>query len=124
METIRIANEMIAMLRQGKFLEAGERFWAEDVLSVEPMTGEMAQLRGKAAAKAKGEWWTRAHDVHGVEIQGPYVNGDQFIVRFIMDLTVRETKQRSKLDELGLYTLRQGKIAEEKFFVTPAYFER
>jgi hypothetical protein len=124
METIRIANDLIAMFRQGKFLEAGERYWADDVLSIEPMTGDMARLRGKAAARAKGEWWVGAHEVHGVEIQGPYVNGDQCIIRFVMDLTVRETAKRSTLDELGIYTLKQGKIVEEKFFVTPAYFER
>ena len=48
-------------------------------------------------------------------IEGPYVNGDQFIVRFKMDLTPKGG-QRITMDEVGLYTLKDGLIAEEQFF--------
>jgi ketosteroid isomerase-like protein len=44
------------------------------------------------------------------------VNGDQFTVRFKMDVTVKETGQRNQMDEIALYTIKDGKIAEERFF--------
>ena len=44
------------------------------------------------------------------------MNGDQFIIRFVMDITARESGQRMKMDETALYTLKDGKIAEERFF--------
>lgn len=53
---------------------------------------------------------------HSVEIGGPYVNGDQFIVRFTIDQTVKATGQRMTMDEVGVYTLKNGEIAEERFF--------
>ena len=32
-----------------------------------------------------------------------------------MDVTVKESGQRMQMDEIGLYTVRDGKIAEERF---------
>jgi len=80
MSTQEIAHDLVALCKQGKFDEAGEKYWADDVVSVEAM-GDMAESHGKQAARAKGEWWAGAHDVHGVEVEGPYVNGDEFAVR-------------------------------------------
>jgi ketosteroid isomerase-like protein len=115
MTTQEIAHDLVALCREGKFDEAGEKYWADDVLSVEAM-GDMAESRGKPAARAKGEWWAGAHDVHEVKVEGPYVNGDSFAVRFTMDLTVKESGQRHTMDEVALYVLKDGKIAEERFF--------
>ena len=115
MTTQDIANDLVALCREGKFDQAGEKYWADDVLSVEAM-GDNAESRGKAAARAKGEWWSGAHDIHGVKVEGPYVNGDSFAVRFTMDITVKESGQRHTMDEVAFYVLKNGKIAEERFF--------
>ena len=111
-----IADDITAMLRAGQADEAGEKYWAADVVSIEAMPGDMAQVRGKDAVRGKGEWWANAHEVHSSEVQGPYVNGDQFVVRFKMDLTQKESGQRMQMDEVGVYTVKDGKIAEERFF--------
>ena len=116
MSTQDIANDLVALCKAGKFDEAGEKYWADDVLSVEAMPGDMAQMRDKEALRGKGEWWANAHEVHSSEVEGPYVNGDQFVVRFKMDLTQKETGERMKMDEVGVYTVKNGKIAEERFF--------
>ena len=116
MSTQDIANDLVALCKAGKFDEAGEKYWADDVLSVEAMPGDMAQMRGKEAVRGKGEWWADAHEIHASEVEGPYVNGDQFVVRFKMDLTQKASGERIKMDEVGLYTVKNGKIAEERFF--------
>ncbi len=118
MSTAEIAKDLIALWKDGKFTESGEKYWADDVVSVEagaPPGGDPAS-HGKAAARGKGEWWNNAHEIHGVSVEGPWVNGDQFTVRFTMDITVKETGARLTMDEIGLYTLKDGKIAEERFF--------
>ncbi len=118
MATQDIANDLVTLCKEGKFAESGERHWAEDVVSVEAggPPGMDPVSKGKSAARAKGEWWAGAHEVHGVEVEGPYVNGDQFIVHFTMDVTQRDTGNRIKMDETALYTIKNGKIAEERFF--------
>jgi len=115
MNTQEIAQDLVALCRQGKFGEAGEKYWADDVVSVEAM-GADAESRGKAAARAKGAEWSRTHEVHGAKVEGPYVNGDNFAVHFTMDMTDKTNGQRSTMDELAFYRLRNGKIAEERFF--------
>jgi hypothetical protein len=115
MNTQDVARDLVALCKAGKFAEAGEKYWSDNVLSIEPM-GENAELRGKAAARGKGEWWDKAHDVHSVVVEGPYLNGDQFVVRFKLDMTIKASGERRNMDEVGLYTIRNGKIAEERFF--------
>jgi ketosteroid isomerase-like protein len=116
MNTQEIAKDVATLCAQGKFDESGEKYWAEDVVSVE--AGGQGDLvsHGKAAARAKGEGFMGAHEIHGVKVEGPWVNGDQFGVRFTMDMTNKQNGQRMMMDEIGVYTLKNGKIAEERFF--------
>ena len=115
--TVRdIAEDFVALCEAGDFETPGQKYWADDVLSVEAMPGDMAEIRGKDAVKGKGDWWAANHEVHSSVVEGPYVNGDQFVVRFKMDLTERQSGNRMKMDEVGVYTVKDGKIAEERFF--------
>jgi ketosteroid isomerase-like protein len=113
-----IANDLVAICRTGDFKTPGEKYWADDVVSVEPggPEGMDPVSRGKSAAAGKGEWWANTHTTNSVNVDGPWVNGDQFTVRFRMDVTVKESGQRMQMDEIALYTIKDGKIAEERFF--------
>ena len=118
MTTNEIAQDFVALCVAGKFDEAGEKYWSPDIVSVEafsPPGGDPAS-RGLEAVRAKGVWWYGAHDIHSTEAHGPYVNGEQFAVRFVMDLTVKETGERRHMDEVGVYTIKGDKIVEERFF--------
>lgn len=115
MSVQEIAEDLAAMCRAGQFDESGEKYWADDVVSLEPTGDEMAVARGKDAVRAKGEWFGQNHEVHDVAVEGPYVHGDQFVIRFKMELTPKGGA-RMTMDEVGLYTVRDGKIVEERFF--------
>jgi ketosteroid isomerase-like protein len=113
-----IATDFVTICKTGDFDGAGEKYWSPDVVSIEafaPDGGDPA-ARGIDAVRAKGVWWYENHEIHSVEAAGPYVNGDQFIVRFKMDVTFKQTGARMQMDEDGLYTVRDGKIVEERFF--------
>ena len=119
MPTVKeIAEDLVAMCKRGEFDASGEKYWAEDVVSIEAGAPEGMDpvSRGKSEARGKGEWWANAHEVHGVEVEGPWINGDRFVVRFKMDVTQKESGQRFTMDEHALYTIKDGKIAEEAFF--------
>ena len=118
MSTKDIADDLVSMWKQGQFHEAGEKYWAEDVVSVEAggPPGMDPASRGIDAARGKGQWWAANHDVHGASVTGPFVNGDQFVVGFEMDVTFKPEGRRFTLSEQALYTIRDGKIAEERFF--------
>lgn len=110
-----IAHDLVKMCKEGKFAESGEKYWADDVMSIEPM-GEHAEIKGKAAVRSKGEAWEKAHQVHSAHVEGPYINGNQFAVRFKLDITEKASGKRQSMEEIALYTIRKDKISEERFF--------
>ena len=115
--TVRdVAEAFAALCREGRHEEAGRRFWAEGIVSVEAMDGPMARCEGLAAVRAKTEWWVANHEVHGGSTEGPFVNGDQFALVFQLDVTAKATGQRMQMREVGIYTVSDGKVVEERFF--------
>ena len=116
MTTREIADDVVAMAKAGNMDGIGAKYWADDVVSIEAMDGPMSRLQGRAAVAAKGEWWNGAHEIHSVETTGPWVNGDCFTVQWKMDVTQRESGQRMQMAEIALYTVKDDKIAEERFF--------
>ena len=119
MDTKQVAQEVIQLCKDGKFEEAGKRFWSDKVVSLEPMEGPMARSEGLAAVKAKGDWWYTNHEIHGATTEGPYVHGDQFAVRFSMDITSKTgdmAGKRMQMTEVALYTVKDGKVTEERYF--------
>lgn len=109
-----------AMLKEGKHIEAAARFNAPDIASFEAMDGPMAACHGAEAVKAKSDWWYANHEVHSATADGPLINGDRFLMRFSLDVTSKMTGQRVRMEEFGLYTVREGKIVEERFFYPAA----
>ena len=116
MTIAEIAKDFTELLQQGDHEGAAEKYNADDIVSYEAMEGPMAVAHGKEALKQKGQWWQENHEVHGGSVEGPYVNGDQFAVRFKFDITPKATGERVTMDEVGLYTVKDGKITEERFY--------
>ncbi len=115
MNVQEIAADVVALSNAGNLDAIGEKYWSDDIVSIENMDGPMARLEGREAVHGKGVWWNGAHEVHGVETTGPWVNGDQFAVRWVMDVTQKESGNRLSMDEVALYTVKDGKIVEERF---------
>lgn len=116
MTTTELARDFTELLKQGDDERAAEKYNANDIVSYEAMEGPMAVCQGKDAVKQKGDWWRQNHDLHGASVEGPFVNGNQFAVRFKYDVTPKATGQRVTMDEVGLYTVKDGRIIEERFF--------
>jgi len=116
MTTKELAKDFTDLLKQNDHEGAAETYNADDIVSYEAPDFPMAVCTGKEAVKQKSDWWRANHEVHGASVEGPFVNGDQFAVRFKMDVTPKETGQRITMDEVGVYTVKDGKIIEERFY--------
>lgn len=118
--TEQLANEFCAMLEQGQHFEAMQRFYADDVRHVEAMAMEGSPItEGKAAVMAGFEQFMKSIEMHGGGMGKPYPNGDQFAVEMWMDCTFSEgpmAGQRYDMREIALYTVKDGKISEARFF--------
>jgi len=116
MTTREVAEKLVAYVKEGKDNLALEELYADDAVSLEAMEGPMARLEGKDAIRGKHQWWYDNHEFHGGDVQGPYVNGDEFIVQFSMDVTEKATGQRTQMTEAGKFTVRDGKIVQDAFY--------
>jgi ketosteroid isomerase-like protein len=116
MNTSELAKDFTELLKQGDDEAAAAKYNADDIVSYEAMEGPMAVCQGRDAVKQKGDWWRENHEVHGGSVDGPFVNGDQFAVCIKMDITPKATGERVMMEEVGLYTVKDGKITEERFF--------
>ncbi len=118
MSTLEIANKLADLCRQGKNLEAINTLYAEDIVSVEASMppGTDREARGIDAIRAKSAWWVANHDVHSASVTGPWPHDDRFIVGFQYDITHKPSGQRVKMDEVGLFEVKDGKIVREEYF--------
>lgn len=117
MNTQEIANKLVAVCKAGKFEDA-QVLYAPDAVSVEASAppGGQREAVGLAAIKAKGEWWVANHEVHSMQVAGPWPHDDRFIVGFRFDVTMKPTGKRFTMEEMALYTVKDGKIVREEFF--------
>ena len=118
MATKDIAEGLVSLCKSGQFDEAITRYYADSIVSVEAMApaGGQPETHGLAAVQAKQQWWNENHETNSMEIDGPYVNGDQFAVRFNMDVTFKPKAERMTMTEVAIYTVADDKIIHERFF--------
>lgn len=113
-----IANRYVALCKEGRFHACLDELYSNDAVSVEAFAppGQSPVSTGLAALRGKSEWWNNNHEVHKGEVFGPYPNGNRFAVRFSFDITNKPTGKRMAMDEVGLFTVENGKIVKEEFF--------
>jgi ketosteroid isomerase-like protein len=115
-----IATQVFALLRDGKYREVEDGWLAPGIVSVEGAGASMAWT-GKKAVLAKYRGWEADHDIHTMDVAGPWVGATGFAVKFTGDVTQKSTGQRLHLEEIAVYTVKDGKITREEFhFATGA----
>lgn len=118
MSTADVAAGLVALCKEGKFEEAMETYYGENIVSIESgMPGGMdPKSVGLEAVRAKTAWWTENMEVTGANIEGPFINGDQFTVVFHLDVVQKADGKAIHMDEVALYTVKDSKVVEEVFF--------
>lgn len=118
MSTLEVGRKYVELCRRNEHERILDTLFAEDAVSVEAGAppGTSPESRGLAAIRAKGESWGKDHEIHGITVDGPWPNGDRFIVRMTLDLTNKPSGRRFTSEEAGLFTVANGKIVREEFF--------
>ena len=118
MSVMEIGKDIVALCQQGKNIEAIEKHYSPDIVSVEAfgMPGMDQTQKGIEAIKGKNKWWSENHEVHGGEVRGPFPHGERFALLFKYDVTPKHTGQRMTMEEVGLFTVENGKVTKEEFF--------
>lgn len=115
-----LAEKVVEWNNSGRARELLNSCYAADSVSVEaaamPGAGSAAS-EGLDAIKAKWDWWEGNHEVHSAKAEGPFLHGDdRFGVIYEIDVTDKQSGERTQMKELAVYTARGDQIVREEFF--------
>ena len=117
--TAAVAEELVSFCRAGRNLDAINTLYSPDIVSIESMGNEQMprEMKGIDAIMGKNRWWIENNTVNSATVDGPFVgDGDKFAVFYSFDVTVKQTGQRNQMEEMALYTVKDGKVVREQFF--------
>ena len=116
MNTSEVAQKVVELVRKQAWYEALDTLYDNDIVSVEAYpAGDSPETRGKEGVRGKIDWWVKAMEVHDFKASEPFVAHDRFVVQYDADVTEKESKQRRQMSEVGVYTVKNGKIVREEF---------
>ena len=117
MNTEEVAQKLVEYCRKGEWMQAVNDLYAKDIVSVEPreMENMPAEMRGLDQVRGKTEWFEKNFEVHSAKVTGPFVARDTFVVQFDVDVTDKASNKRMQMSEVGIYIVKEGKVAREEF---------
>ncbi len=113
-----LVNDFTELLNKGSYAEAIERFYDDNITSIESIGTEdfPKVITGKDNVKAKFKRWMDAHEIHKATLSAPMVGDGQFSMHYQWDVTLKAANQRYVMEEMALYYVEAGKIVKEHFF--------
>jgi hypothetical protein len=117
MNTEQVGQKVVELVRKQAWHEALDTLYDKDIVSVEARTmdGSSPETRGIKGIREKVDWWLENMQVHSFQANGPFVAHDRFVVQYDADVTDKNSKARRQLSEVGVYTVKNGKIVREEF---------
>jgi len=107
------------MFNAGQLDQIESRWWSPAIVSIEG--GEVGiAFSGRRTVREKNDGWKRTHVMRGASAEGPYVGATGFSVKFRLDIEDTTTGQRTEMEEVGVYTVHNGKIVQEEFMYGPS----
>jgi hypothetical protein len=98
MSTQQIATRLADLCRKGEF-EAAQR-----------------ELFAPAIIEKGHKWSSMVEQVHGCTASAPLIAGNTIAMTLAMDITMKG-RERMKMEEVGVYQVKDGKITSEQFFI-------
>ena len=116
MSTEEVAKQVVEVVQKQAWYDALE-LYDDNIVSVEAYSagGGSPETRGKEGVRGKIDWWVNAMEVHSFKASEPFVGHDRFVVQYDADVTDKKSKERRKLSEVCVYTVKDGKIVREEF---------
>ena len=119
MTTQEIANRLAELCRKGDFETAQRELFAEDAVSIEPYASPAfeKETKGLEAILEKGKKFEEmVEETYGNTVSEPLVAGNSIALKATMDMKMTG-RDRESMSELCVYTVKDGKIVSEQFFM-------
>src|SRR3954471_20359743 len=111
-----VVEDFIKTIERGEFLEALDRFYAEDMVAQEneqpPRIGRAAQLVNETAALKRMRF-------DSINAASYLVDGDRVAINYVFEMTT-VNGDRLRMDEIAYQVWRGDRIVSERYFYDPA----
>jgi ketosteroid isomerase-like protein len=121
MDANQVGKKLVDLCRTGKNMDAIDSLYSPNIVSIEAMGDDKtpAETKGIDKIKQKNKHWYETNEVHSARVEGPFPNKDRFAVKYHYETTPKAGPMQGKrmtLDEVAVYTVKDGKIVREEFF--------
>ena len=116
MSTSGQVKALIALVEQGKFLEAIESFYAPDATMQENLGPVRVGL--PALLENERQVLARVPDIHLERVRSFIVDGDRAAINWVFAYTDAHGR-KIRLDEIAYQLWQDGKIVKERFYYDP-----
>ena len=119
MTTEQIANRLVEICRTGDWEKAQNELFSEDAVSIEQTASPMfeKETHGLPALKEKAaKWNSMVEQVHRITVSEPLIGINSFAITIRMEITMKE-RGAMDITEVCVYTIKDGKINSEQFFM-------
>ena len=123
MTTQQVADRLVELIRAGEHAKAQDELYSANIVSIEnPVEPndmmKYYEVTGMDAVKDKLEkWLAGVEEIHDAQTSDPLVSKNCFAINMTTDATFKDTTGmgRMKIEELGVYSVKGGKIVREEF---------
>ena len=108
-----IGASLVALFNSGKAHEVPGLWHHKRIESIE---SDGTVFEGRKGVAEKDAWWNANFTMHSALAEGPFAGATGFAVVFEMEISpVANPGERTKVREVGVYTVEKGKIVREEF---------
>jgi hypothetical protein len=116
MSTQEIANRLVELVKQGQFENAQRELFATDAISSEPASSGQPIVTGLDAIISKGQnFRSSVETFHSLNVSEALVSFNHIALRLTIEVTFKG-QERSTMDELIVYQVKEEMIVTEHFF--------
>ncbi len=119
MTTKETADRLAELCKKGDFETAQKELFSANALSIEPYATLVfeKETKGLDNILEKGhKFYAMVENMHNIEVSEPLVATNSFALTMQMDVTMKE-KGRMNMTELCVYTVKDGKVTSEEFYI-------
>ena len=118
MTTEQVAKRLVELCRKGDYEKAHKELYSDSAISIEPEAtpGFPKETKGLNAILEKGhKFEAMVQSMHGTTVSEPLIVNNSIAFELDMDVTMKE-RGRTKMKELCVYQVKDGKIVSEHFY--------
>jgi len=119
MTTQEVATRLVELCRANKHQQAIEELYHPEIISVEPEGSPFGTIQGLAAIAEKGKQYeAMVESFNSSSVSDPIVAENFFSCNMLSNVNMKGVPVPVDMDEICVYTVKEGKIVKEQFFYT------